>query len=272
MKKVTLGLVAAGATFMASGAEAQTRPGFELGAEVLDYSYRERFEGEVVARDDGTFAGVTAGYVETIGGGMFLRARLSVDFGSVDYSSDDGRIDNVSQSIGQLELHLGRDIALGSGATLTPFIGLGSRVLEDKSGGEETEFGALGYDREISYAYVPVGVSMALPVTGGAELRLSGQYNWIVGGESKSRLSDIDPEFPDIKVDFEEGHGFEASAILSFPLGRHAIGFGPFVRRWNLDRSESFVLTDPEGSGESIEFFEPKNRTTEVGLRLSFSF
>ncbi len=272
MKKATLGLAAASAAFVASAAEAQTRPGFELGAEVLDYSYRERFEGEVVAKDDGTFAGITFGYVETIGSGMFLRARLSTDFGSVDYSSGDGRLENVSQSIGQLEFHLGRDIAVGSGATLTPFIGIGSRVLEDKSGGNETELGALGYDREISYAYVPVGVAAGLPVGGRAALILSAQYNWVVGGEAKSRFSDLDPELPNVKVDLDEGHGFEASATVRFPLGRHAIGFGPFVRHWNLDRSTSFVLTDPDGSGESIEFFEPRNRTTELGLRLSFSF
>jgi hypothetical protein len=272
MKKLAFALVAGSAALVASAAEARTRPGFELGGEVLDYSYRERFEGNLVARDDGTFGGVSAGYVETIGGGSFLRARLSVDLGSVDYSSDDGRIDNVSQSIGQLELHFGHDFELGGGATLTPFIGIGSRVLEDESGGEETQSGALGYDREISYAYVPIGIAAGLSLGGATELKLSAQYNWVVGGEAKSRFSDINPAFPNINADLNDGHGYEASAMLSFPLGSHAIAFGPFVRRWNLDRSESFVLTDPEGSGEAIEFFEPKNRTTELGLRLSFSF
>jgi hypothetical protein len=272
MKKVTLGLATASAAFVASAAEAQTRPGFELGAEVFDYSYRERFEGEVIVKDDGTFGGITFGYVETIGSGMFLRARLSTDFGSVDYSSDDGRLENVSQTIGQLELHLGRDFTIGSGTTITPFIGIGSRVLEDKSGGKETELGALGYDREISYAYVPVGVAAALPVSGRSELILGGHYNWVVGGEAKSQFSDLDPELPNVRVDLDNGHGFEASATLRFPLGSHAIAFGPFVRHWNLDRSTSFILTDPEGSGESIELFEPRNRTTEMGLRLSFSF
>jgi hypothetical protein len=272
MKKVTLALASASAVFVASAAEARTRPGFDLGAEVLDYRYRERFEGEVVARDDGTFGGVTLGYVETIGSAMFLRARLSTDFGSVDYFSDDGRLENVSQSIGQLELHLGRDILVGPGATITPFVGIGSRVLEDKSGGEETELGAFGYDREISYAYVPVGVAAAVPIGGRTEIILGAQYNWVVGGESKSQFSDLDAELPNVKVDLDQGHGFEASATLRLPLGRHAIGFGPFVRHWNLERSGSFFLTDPDGSGESIELFEPRNRTTEIGLRLSFSF
>jgi hypothetical protein len=60
--------------------------------------------------------------------------------------------------------------------------------------------------------------------------------------------------------------------MLSAPVGGKAINLGPFVRHWNIDRSKSFVLRDPGGSGESIEFFEPRNRTTELGVRLSLSF
>lgn len=61
---------------------------------------------------------------------------------------------------GQLELQLARDFRLGDRATLTPFIGLASRILSDNSGGEETEEGLLGYDREISYAFVPIGAAV----------------------------------------------------------------------------------------------------------------
>lgn len=148
MKKSGIKLVAAACAVMAaSSAHGQTRGGFELGAELFDYSYRERLEGETVVRDDGIFGGIALGYVETIGNGIFLRSRLNVAFGSVDYRSsggilDDGdaeaSLDNVSQSVGQLELHIGKDFSLGGGTTLTPFIGLGSRAFSDKSGGEET--------------------------------------------------------------------------------------------------------------------------------------
>ena len=272
MRKLILGLIAGSSALVSAQSQAQTRPGFEIGAEVFDYSYRERFEGDVVARDDGTFGGGTFGYVETIGGGMFLRAKLAVDFGSVDYRSEDGRIDNVNQSIGQLELHLGKDFALGNGGTLTPFIGLASRVLEDHSGNKETELGFAGYDREVSYAYVPVGAAATFPLGGRSELILSAQYNWVVGGEAKSKFSDLDPDLPDLKLDLENGSGFEASAIARFKLGGNAIGFGPFVRRWSIDQSKELVLKDPDGSGDTITLFEPKNRTTEVGVRLTFAF
>lgn len=120
-------------------ARAQTRGGFEAGVEVFDYGYRERLDGETIVFDDGQFGGFHLGYVETIGGGMFLRGKLSVAAGSVDYRSPDpagdDRIENVGQSTGQLELHVGIDLPVGAGATLSPFIGIGGRSLIDESGG-----------------------------------------------------------------------------------------------------------------------------------------
>lgn len=252
-------------------AQAKTRGGFQLGLERFDYRYRERFDGETVASDDGTFGGFHLDYVETIGGEWFLRSRLALAYGSVDYRSGNGTIDNVSQDVGQLELQAGRDFVL-QGTTLTAFVGLGSRVLNDRSGGKQTQDGSVGYDREVAYAYVPAGASARVHLSRRAALRLSGQYNWVVGGDSRSRFSAVDPEFPDVKVDLTKGHGVEASAAIDLPLGRHALNFGPFIRHWSIERSESFQLANPDDPTEQIELFEPANRTTELGVRLSFNF
>jgi hypothetical protein len=281
MRKNGVRLVAlACAAMAASTANAQTRGGFEAGAEVFDYSYRERLEGQTIVRDDGLFKGVALGYVETIGRGAFLRARMNFGYGSVDYRSDgsiigepaDARLDNVPQSIGQLELHVGKDFQLKGGTTITPFIGLGSRYLLDESGGEKTEDGLFGYDREVSYGYVPLGVATKFRLGSASSLTLSAQYNWVVHGDVKAKFSDVDPELPDVELELDKGHGFELSAMASIPAGRNAINVGPFFRRWKIGQSKSFILKDPEGSGESIEFFEPKNHTCELGLRVTFSF
>lgn len=266
---ILLGMAAAALSEVPT--QAQTRGGFQLGLEGYDYSYRERFDGETVASDDGTFGGFHVDYVETIGRPWFLRSRFALSYGSVDYRSENGTIDNVSQDVGQLELQVGRDFTL-RGATLTAFVGLGSRVLNDHSSGKQTQDGSIGYDREVAYAYVPAGVSTSMNLSGRARLRLNAQYNWVVGGDSTSNFSAVDPEFPDVKVELTRGHGIEASAAIELPLGRHALNFGPFVRHWNIERSETFRLVNPGDASEQIEFFEPANRTTELGIRLSFSF
>lgn len=276
MKKSGIILAAAVAAASPAAALAQTPGGFEIGAEAFDYNYRERHEGETIVFDDGKFFGARLGYVETIGGGWFLRARLGVAFGSVDYRAPEPggevRIDKVEQSIGQLELHVGKDFPLGDGATISPFAGLASRVLRDNSGGRESDEGLVGYDREVAYAYVPVGAEARVPVSGRTSLVLSGQYNWFVGGDSESKFSRIDPEFSDVKLDLNSGSGFELSAAVETGVGGGALRFGPFLRRWSIKQSESFVITNPEDPSDRIELLEPANRTTEVGLRLSFSF
>ena len=101
---------------------------------------------------------------------------------------------------------------------------------------------------------------------------LSARYDRLFGGDANSELSEIDPGLPDLELEVEGGYGLEASAIMTVPFGRRAINFGPFVRYWNIDQSKSFVIANPEDPSERIEFFEPKNRTTELGVRVSFSF
>lgn len=131
--------------------------------------------------------------------------------------------------------------------------------------------GLSAYDREVGFAYVPIGAGARLPVGNGAIL-LNAQYNIVVNGTAESKLSDLDPEIPDLKLDLDGGHGFEASVAYQMGIGKHALSFGPFVRHWKLDRSDSFTITNPDDPDESIQFFEPRNRTTEIGLRLSFAF
>lgn len=275
MNRIVLVTLFGGAAMIgAAPAHGQTRPGFEVWTEALDYSYRERRQGDVVARDDGGFGSLGASYVKPLQSSVFLRARFNVAMGSVDYAGADGedRIDDVEQNYGQFELHLGKDIRLAKGATLTPYFGMGGRYLEDESGGKRTNTGRLGYDREVSYTYVPIGAAARIPLAGKSFLTLSAQYNWVVDGDVRSRLSSIDPRLPDIKVKLDKGSGFELAALGSTPMGRKILSFGPFLRSWNVDRSETFVLVDPEGSGDAIEFFEPDSKTTEVGLRLSLAF
>jgi hypothetical protein len=264
-----------GAAFAPGAAQAQTRGGFEAGVEVFDYSYRERFEGETIVYDDGLFGGFHLNYVETIGGGLFLRGKLSAAAGSVDYRSPDPggdeRIENVGQSVAQLEFHIGIDLPVGGGATLSPFTGLAGRALVDESGGKVSTGGLNGYDREIGYAYVPIGLGARVPVGTGAILLIA-QYNLVVNGTAESKFSELDPELPDLKLDLDGGRGFEASVAYQMAVGKHALSFGPFVRHWKLDRSETFTVTNPDDPSEFIEIFEPRNSTTEVGLRLSFAF
>lgn len=272
-KNVMILIVAAFTMLMAVTARAQTRPGFAAGADIFKYDYSERYEGAEV-RDSGAFLGFHGAYTKTFNNGVFLRGRLGLNFGSVDYREVGGnaRLNDVGQNSGQLELHAGRDFTLGNGVVVSPFLGLASRVLMDNSGGEKTADGVLGYDRTIGYRYVPVGAAATLKLRGNTTMTVTGQYNWVTNGRSESHFSDIDPTMPNVTVAIPGGSGYELSAAVNIPAGRHQVSVGPFIRGWNIDRSKSYFLADPDGSGDKLELFEPGNRTREAGVRVTFSF
>jgi len=207
-------------------------------------------------------------YVETIGATTFLRGTYEFGAGEIDYRSDDGaRIDNVKQGVGQLELHIGKDFRFDD-VTLTVFTGIGARALIDGSGGRQASNEAFGYDREIGYAFVPLGLAANLPA-GRTRLLLSAQLNPVFGGKADSKLSDVDSELPDLELDLRGGQGFELSGIAAFPLGEREIRFGSVLRHWRLERSRSQTFTGPEGS---VTLFEPASRTTELSMRLGLAF
>ena len=260
-------LAVAGAT--AGQASAQVADGLELGLQSFSYDYEESFEGGSI-RDQGRMTGFTADYGRPVGAYSF-DVRFRYAQGRIDYRSSDGeRLDDVSQAVGQLELLAGRPFQTAPGVTLTPYLGVGARALIDESGGRTTRSGLQGYDREVGYSYVPLGAALRAERANGQALQLTAQYNWVVGGDVRSEFSRLDPEPPDVEVELEGGHGLELTATVSMPLGRGRIGFGPFLRRWELDRSTSFVVEDPvEGA---FELFEPENETTEFGLRVVYGF
>jgi hypothetical protein len=262
-------IAALGALAAASSVEAQTRPGFQVAVEAFDYRYRERVDGATVVRDDGVFAGLAFSYVETLRDGWFIRVAGQGAAAEVDYRDDEGaRIDDVDQGVSRFELGIGRDFPVGA-VTLTPSVAVGARVLRDESGGRLASDGARGYDREVGYVYVPLGLAAGVSAGGRARLTVSGRYGWIVGGDVRSGLSEADATLPDLRLDIDGGHMWELDAALTMPLGRRALSIGPFVRRWSADRSESRVVTAP---AFAVEFFEPPARTAEAGLRIGFAF
>lgn len=269
MKLAIALLGAAGALAMTAQAHAQVARGVELGVEGYGYRYEESFE-DIRVEDEGRFFGISVEYGHAFNNRWTVDARLRVAGGSVDYSANDGaRIEDVDQSEGQLDFLFGRAFPTSATSSVVPYVGIGARVLDDRSGGRVADTGQAGYDREVSYSYVPLGAAAVIERRGGGQMAFYGQYNWIVGGEVRTELGDVDPELPTIVLDLEEGHGWEIGAKLTTPLGRGTIGVQPFLRTWDIAQSTSFIASDEEFA---IELFEPANQTRELGVRLTYGF
>lgn len=151
---------------------------------------------------------------------------------------------------------------------VTPFIGIGYRYWNNDIHGPG------GYEREVQYAYLPIGLrtwaSIAKNWTGG----MSAEYDIFLGGEVKSHLSDVNPQYndPEVNQDLGQGSGIRFSLHFTreFPTRGHSVTFEPYIRYWDIDKSDTATLTEngtPVGT-----VVEPGNESTSGGLRVSIAF
>jgi hypothetical protein len=248
-------------------AQAQSLPGWDIGAEIFHYQYREPEEG-VNVKDRGVLFGASLGYTHVQGPWM-ARLRGSAALGTIDYSSANAKFKDVTQKIGQLEFHLGRDFEVLGGSTLTPFIGVGVRELIDKSGGKVFE-DVKGYDRRIRYDYSIAGFDLSTAVRFNRNFTASIQYAQLIGGSSKSYFAEVEPEAPNVNLKFKDGgYGVDASAMINFRDTSGIFSIGPFLSYWDVKQSAPLVFIEEEGT---VTFLEPANSTWKIGLRSSYRF
>ncbi len=144
----------------------------------------------------------------------------------------------------------------------SPLLGLGYRWLYDDKGGRSSSTGALSYDRQSQYLYMPVGAIYEITDS----FKIKAQYNYLLYGKQTSFLSDI-AGFSDIENDQNNGWGVDVTFDYR-PFQN--IGFYSFFRYWDIDDSETTV-----GFISGVAAFtaiEPMNQTVEAGVGVSYKF
>ena len=262
-------MISAAAALCLAAPATATEGGFDAGLLFSDYDYSEQMDGADVVADGGTLFGISLGYTETLSRGLFLRIEADGMTGEVDYESDGDRLDDVQQSIGDVRLMGGVDIAAGR-STLTLMTGYGVRRLEDESGGLSTSSGLVGYDRTITYRYVPLAAMLALPLGVRGAVEFAGEYRLFLDGESENEFSDVFEGAPDLTFDLDGGSGWRIAARAVLPLGNRHIAIGPFFERWDVDASEERTFGDPDEG--DLTLFEPESRSERLGLSVALRF
>ena len=144
----------------------------------------------------------------------------------------------------------------------TPIIGLGYRWLYDDSGGETSSTGALGYDRQSQYFYLPVGCIFNF----NEDIKVKGQFNYLLAGRQTSYLSDI-AGFSD--VENKQSSGWGVDFTIDYNLTDKTSLYS-FYRHWDIEKSDTASGTF---AGALIfQAFEPANTTTEAGIGIAFKF
>ena len=226
--------------------------GFYFGTKI--YEERHPVDNSFFMSQDGWMLGINTNS-ETYEGSTYIGFKNRAAYGQVDYQSNGtGTMSGIPDYQLETTGYIGIPFE-NSNSRITYFTGLGGRYLLNASGLKLSSTGHSGYDRESRYVYMPFGINFE---TGSFELR--GEYLYFLYGQQKSYLSDVSPNLPDITNDQEEGSGMRLTAKL---YNQGGMGYEIYMDYWDIADSK----LDTTGN-----FMEPRNTTSETGLRIFWKY
>ena len=242
----------------------RTRGGQELGLTLSSYSYQE----------PSVSVGITAinyglEYQKTtlLRGGQFFLTGIDYATGTDRYSGS-GTLD-IPRYYYNGKLAIGADWGYRSGI-ISPYIGLGYRFLSETGGGLRTSTGAVMYDRQSTYFYIPVGLKQRSLSAGGGVLESTFELDYLVSGNQFSGLSVMNnfsySNSSDVNNRQTSGYGLNASVMYKRQDGW---SLGPYWKYWNISKSDLGTWTYTSGS---TSVYEPANTTEEFGFKALYQF
>jgi len=232
-----------------------TRSGWEVGGQVARYRYEEP---DFMWLKGNRF-GVTGAYTETNEKRVYGRIEARWSYGELDYQGS-GTLKRVPDHLLETRMLAGRDYPRGS-LVWSPYAGAAFRYLYNDLRGV-TSTGQIGYRRESLYFYVPLGLTLRMPLGGSWALAPQLEYDGFVRGVQRTHLSDTGLGFNDIGNQQREGRGYRAQLMVE---GRRW-AFGTWMHYWKIKDSD----IQPIGAG--LGGVEPANWTRETGVELRYRF
>jgi len=246
----------------------RTRDAQEFGLTLSSYSYQEP---SVSVGMTAINYGLEYRKTSLLNGGQFVLAGVDYAAGTDRYSGS-GTL-NVPKSYYNTKLAIGTDWVYGS-QIVSPYFGLGYRFLSQTGGGLTTSTGAVMYDRQSTYLYIPVGLKQRSLTGDGGMLESSFELDYLVSGNQFSGLSIMNSfgytGSNDITNRQTSGYGLNASFMYKRPDGW---SLGPYWKYWNISNSDLATWTYKYGSTSYTKsMYEPANTTEEFGFKALYQF
>jgi hypothetical protein len=242
-------------TFAQVGAQREQR--FKIGPAFHSFNYEEPGLMEL----DGSLYGVIGSYMHRISDGLGFTLSLSYAFGSdTDYTGSTWGGTPVTAKADDYIVEFRGLLGYSNF-----FAGIGYRYWNNwvKATG--------GYEREILYCYVPIGIEASSPLSEKWTWGIQAEYDYFVQGKVYSYLSEAIDGYNNPEVDQYGGYGYRFSVEFKRELTNlHALSIEPFYIYWDIDESDPALLTQygvPKGY-----VIEPENETENFGIQVNFYF
>lgn len=239
---------------------------WEFGPELSYIKYKE----PDLMEEKGMMYGIAGSY--TYHNKLMLKGEGRFSYGLLDYdgSTQNGTpitINNIPNYMLEFRGLIGYDFTVFKATTITPYIGLGYRYLDDNS----QKKSSAGYERESNYIYSPIGVEAVNNLDNGWSWGAAVEYDLFWKGRQKSYLGNSVAGVNNPENDQNSGYGLRGSILIKKIVGRMSYSLEPFIRYWNVDESDKQHMTF-NGMDTGLVLYEPKNNSTEVGLRFNVEF
>lgn len=243
--------------------DVNTQDGKEIGFTLSKYRYEE----PGVMYLNGFKFGIDASEIITFKNFWYLRSDGRLAGGLTDYFGT-GTMENILDIYYEGRLLLGKDFQIDELSIVSPFFGLGGRVLFNDLRGI-TSTGRIGYRRLSTYFYIPVGIIHRIKLKEKVILSTTLEFDHLVIGSQKSYLSDLLVGCSDVVNIQRNGFGLKVSSMYE----KNNWSVGPFLHYWNIEQSD-YAITNVMNDVTTASFFwvEPHNYTAEFGIRLSYKY
>ena len=224
------------------------------------YEERHPVDNGFFMSQEGWMAGVTWNTESYDSSDLYFSFQAKAGYGQVDYTSaGTGTMTGISDY--QFEASGAFGLGLeGTSIRTTPYLGGGFRYLLNASGLKQSSTGHYGYDRESRYVYIPIGINIETKPVNESYLAFRAEYDYFIYGQQTSYLSDVSSAYPDFTNDQEDGSGLKLSGKYHFDKSG---GLEVYMDYWDIADSKLDI---------SGNFMEPRNTTTELGLKFFWSY
>lgn len=241
----------------------EARHFLEIGPEISYIEYRE----PGIMSEKGLMYGIDAAY--SYHHGIMIKVAGRFSYGQVDYQNS-VTFNNIDDIIFEIRTLGGYDFKLSKSLTMTPFIGLGYRYLRDDMAGYTSPTGYCGYLRESNYYYSPIGIEAVNVLNNGWSAGAIIEYDYFWKGKQKSNFSTAIAGYNDVENDQNSGYGLRGSIMIKKQTARLFFAIEPFIRYWNIDQSE--IENRTYYGIKDVAVLEPKNESTEIGVKFTIGF
>ncbi|HQM83020.1 MAG TPA: outer membrane beta-barrel protein [Syntrophorhabdaceae bacterium] len=246
--------------------EARAKHVFDIGPELSYIQYKE----PDIMDEKGPSIGVSGSY--TYHDKIMARVAGRFSYSRVDYDSQDtGSISGINDYGYEVRGLLGYDFTPSKTFTISPFVGFGYRYLCDDVSGKTTTTGHMGYKRESNYFYSPIGIEAAKKISKKWSCGASAEYDFFWTGKQTSYLGNVVKGLDKLENDQKGGYGWRASLYVAMATRRATYALEPFVRYWNIDKSDAKGITYRRYQTGWVGW-EPENNSTEYGLKIKLIF